>query len=59
MGAGREERPVLDPNVVSNHSDYDPELPFNPGPVTDEEIGEAGKALFGFLDQEETAARAR
>jgi len=34
------------------------ELPFDSGPITDEEIGEAGKALFAFLDQEENAARA-
>ena len=26
------------------------ELPFDSGPVTDEEIGEAGRALFSFLD---------
>ncbi len=26
------------------------ELPFDSGPITDEEIGEAGKALVGFLD---------
>jgi hypothetical protein len=35
------------------------ELPFDSGPIADEEIGEAGKALFGFLDQEENAARTR
>lgn len=35
------------------------ELPLDSGPITDEEIGEAGKALFSFLDQEENAAKAR
>jgi hypothetical protein len=35
------------------------DLPFDSGPVTDEEIGEAGRTLFGFLDQEEDAARPR
>jgi hypothetical protein len=35
------------------------ELPFDSGPLADEEIGEAGKALFGFLDQEENAALPR
>ena len=35
------------------------ELPFDSGPIADEEIGEAGKALFGFLDQEENAAGTR
>jgi len=35
------------------------ELPLDFGPITDEEIGEAGKALFAFLDQEENAARTR
>lgn len=35
------------------------ELPFDSGPIADEEIGEAGKALFGFLDQEENAAHTR
>jgi hypothetical protein len=29
------------------------ELPFDSGPITDEEIGEAGKAIFAILDQEE------
>ena len=35
------------------------ELPFDSGPITDEEIGEAGKAIFALLDQEENAARPR
>jgi|GEM_PF-613299 len=35
------------------------EVPFDSGPVTDEEIGEAGRALFAFLDQEESAAKTR
>jgi hypothetical protein len=35
------------------------ELPFDSGPITDEEIGEAGKALFAHLDQEENAAYPR
>lgn len=35
------------------------ELPFDSGPITDEEIGEAGRALFSFLDQEENAAPSR
>jgi hypothetical protein len=35
------------------------DLPFDSGPLADEEIGEAGKALFGFLDQDDNAARAR
>ena len=32
------------------------DLPLDSGPLTDEEIGEAGRALFGYLDQEENAA---
>ena len=35
------------------------ELPFDSGPVSDEEIGEAGRALFAFLDQEENASTKR
>ena len=35
------------------------ELPFDSGPITDEEIGEAGKTMFAFLDQEEDAAQTR
>ena len=34
-------------------------LPFDSGPLADEEIGQAGRALFGFLDQEEDAAPTR
>jgi len=32
------------------------ELPFDSGPLADEEIGEAGKVVFALLDQEENAA---
>lgn len=35
------------------------ELPLDSGPVSDEEIGEAGKSLFALLDEEENAARSR
>ena len=35
------------------------ELPFDSGPITDEEIGEAGKVIFALLDQEENAAHTR
>jgi len=35
------------------------ELPFDSGPISDEEIGEAGKAIFALLDQEENAAHPR
>jgi hypothetical protein len=35
------------------------ELPPDSSPLADEEIGEAGKALFGFLDREENAAGTR
>ena len=35
------------------------EVPFNSGPLTDEEIGEGGRTLFTFLDQEENAPEAR
>jgi hypothetical protein len=35
------------------------ELPFDSGPIADEEIGEAGKAVFALLDQEENAAHTR
>jgi hypothetical protein len=31
------------------------ELPFDSSPITDEEIGEAGKAIFALLDRENTA----
>jgi len=33
------------------------ELPLDSGPVTNEEIGEAGRAILALLDQEENAAR--
>ena len=32
------------------------DLPLDSGPLTEEEIGEAGRALFGYLDQDENAA---
>jgi hypothetical protein len=35
------------------------ELPFDSGSITDEEIGEAGRSLFSFLDQEENASAKR
>ena len=35
------------------------ELPFDSGPITDEEIGEAGKAICALLDREENAAHPR
>lgn len=35
------------------------ELPFDSGPLPDEEIGEGGRALFVFLDQDENAPEAR
>jgi len=35
------------------------ELPLDSGPVEDEEIGEGGKALFGFFDREENASAPR
>jgi len=35
------------------------ELPFDSGPIPDEEIGEAGRAIFAFLDAEENAAQTR
>jgi hypothetical protein len=35
------------------------EMPFDSGPITDEEIGEAGKAMFALLDQDEDAAHTR
>ena len=31
-------------------------FPIDSGPVTDEEIGDAGRSLFGFLNQEENAS---
>jgi len=33
------------------------ELPFDSGPIADEEIGEASKTVFALLDHEEDAAR--
>jgi hypothetical protein len=35
------------------------EVQFDSGPVSDEEIGEAGRSLFAFLDQEENASAQR
>lgn len=35
------------------------DLPFDSGPISNEEIGDAGRSLFGFLDQEENAATQR
>jgi hypothetical protein len=35
------------------------ELPFDSGPVADEEIGDAGRSLFAFLDREENASATR
>jgi hypothetical protein len=35
------------------------DLPFDSGSITDEEIGEAGRSLFAFLDQEENASTKR
>lgn len=35
------------------------EIPFDSGPLTDEEIGESGRVLFAFLDKEENASEAR
>jgi hypothetical protein len=35
------------------------ELPLDSGSISDEEIGESGKALFAFLDQDENAAHTR
>ena len=35
------------------------ELPFDSGPLTDEEIGEGGRALFAVFDQEENASEER
>ena len=34
-------------------------LPFDSGPLADEEIGEGGRSLFAFLDQEENASTQR
>ncbi len=35
------------------------DLPFDSGPISDEEIGEAGRSLLAFLDQEENASAPR
>jgi hypothetical protein len=35
------------------------DIPFDSGPLSDEEIGEAGRALSCYLDQEENAANTR
>jgi len=35
------------------------EMPFDSGPLNDEEIGEAGRDLFAVLDQEEDGSPAR
>ena len=35
------------------------EFPIDSGALTDEEIGEAGRSLSAFLDQEENAPRPR
>ena len=35
------------------------ELPFDSGPITDTDIGEMGRSLFAFLDQEENAPSSR
>lgn len=35
------------------------ELPLDSGPMSDEEIGESGRSLFAFLDQEENASAPR
>ncbi|MEP7362036.1 MAG: hypothetical protein ABI972_02180, partial [Acidobacteriota bacterium] len=32
------------------------ELPFDSGPIADDEIGEAGRSLFASLDREENAS---
>ena len=35
------------------------DLPFDSGPMPDAEIGETGRSLFAFLDQEENASTTR
>jgi len=35
------------------------ELPLDSGPITDEEIGEAGRVLFALLDRKEDAGQMR
>jgi hypothetical protein len=34
-------------------------LPFDSGPIEDDEIGQAGRSLFALLDQEEDDAQTR
>ena len=34
-------------------------LPFDSGALTDEEIGEAGRSLFAYLDHQENASETR
>ena len=35
------------------------DLPFDSGPISDEEIGEAGRSFFAFLDQDENGPAPR
>ena len=35
------------------------DLPFDSGPLPDEEIGESGRSLFAFLDREENVSTPR
>ena len=35
------------------------ELPFDSGPISDEEMGDVGRFLVAFLDQEENASTPR
>jgi len=35
------------------------EFPIDSGPITDEQIGDAGRSLFEFLDQGENASATR
>lgn len=35
------------------------QMPFDSGPIADDEIGEAGRAFFAVLDQEENAPTSR
>lgn len=35
------------------------QMPFDSGPITDDEIGESGRSLFAFLDREENAPTPR
>ena len=34
-------------------------LPYESGPIEDDEIGQAGRSLFAFLDQDEDGAPSR